>query len=216
MTVGRLAKSVGFEIPAQYNASRLLWDNDPDRTAILHDDATWKYGGLQQEAARIGNALLRAGCQPGDRVLLYLNDHPVYPAAIMGAMRAGLVPMLINTLSSQELIDFYLEDSGATAVIHSAQYGSAFAEAGVVVLNAGKAPWRKEPDQLAEYPTDKRDMAFWMYSSGSTGKPKGIVHKHEDAAYTAHTYAREILDIQPDDVCFSIPKIFLRTVSAMP
>ena len=208
MTPQELARSIGFDLPQQYNAARLLWDNDPDRIAILHDDAVWSYGALQQEAARVGNHLLSIGCAPGDRILLFLNDHPIYPAAIMGAMRAGLIPVLVNTLSSQETVDFYLEDSSATAVIHSAQFGTLFSHSAVKCLNAGKSPWRRASDQLAEHPSTRSDMAFWMYSSGSTGRPKGIVHKHEDAAYTAHTYARHILDIQPDDICFSIPKIF--------
>ena len=208
MTAADLARHVGFDLPDSYNAARLLWDNDPERLAILHDDGNWTYGALQAEAARIGNALIGAGCTPGDRVLLYLDDHPVYPAAIMGAMRAGLVPMLINTLSTQELVDFYLSDSGATAVICSAGHAGLFEGAGCRVMNAAERPWADAPQTLAEYPTRRNDMAFWMYSSGSTGKPKGVVHKHEDAAYTAHTYARDVLKIGPDDICFSIPKIF--------
>ncbi len=207
MTPHALATSAGFDLPETYNAARLLWDNDPARMAILHDDGAWTYGDVQSEAARIGNALLKT-CAPGDRVLLYLDDHPVYPAAIMGAMRAGLVPMLINTLSTQELVDFYLSDSGATAVIYSAGHAPLFTTATVPTLNAEERPWRDGAGTLAEHPTKRSDMAFWMYSSGSTGKPKGVVHQHEDAAYTAHTYARNVLKITPDDVCFSIPKIF--------
>jgi benzoate-CoA ligase family protein len=51
-------------------------------------------------------------------------------------------------------------------------------------------------------------MAFWMYSSGSTGRPKGIVHLQHDMPYTAQSYARSILKLRPDDICFSVPKIF--------
>lgn len=208
MTPQTIAQNIGFALPQGYNAARLLWDNDPARLAILHDAGRWTYGDLQAEAARIGNALLAAGSVPGDRVLLYLEDHPVYPAAIMGAMRAGLVPMLINTLSTQELIDFYLEDSAATAVIYSPGHAALFAQSAVTTFDAGTRPWQDVPAQLSEHPSKRTDMAFWMYSSGSTGKPKGVVHKHEDAAYTAHTYARDVLKITGDDICFSIPKIF--------
>ncbi|MFM2421619.1 MAG: hypothetical protein RL291_149, partial [Pseudomonadota bacterium] len=62
--------------------------------------------------------------------------------------------------------------------------------------------------ECAEAPTHRNDMAFWMYSSGSTGKPKGVVHLHHDMLYTAESYARHILKIRPDDICFSVPKIF--------
>jgi acyl-coenzyme A synthetase/AMP-(fatty) acid ligase len=47
-----------------------------------------------------------------------------------------------------------------------------------------------------------------MYSSGSTGRPKGIVHLHHDMAYSQQAFAASILDLQPDDICFSVPKIF--------
>ncbi len=51
-------------------------------------------------------------------------------------------------------------------------------------------------------------MAFWMYSSGSTGRPKGIVHLQHDMAYTHLSYARHLLALTENDICFSVPKIF--------
>lgn len=215
-TVEDLARQVGFDLPAQYNASRLLWDNLPanaDRPAILHDTGTWTYGDLAAEAARIGNHL-RTVSAPGDRILLFMDDEPAYPAAIMGAMRAGLVPILANTLSPPDQIRFFLEDSGATACVVSASFSDLFTAdvtAGTAckdVLDAGTRPWRDAATELDAHPTERRDPAFWMYSSGSTGRPKGVVHRHEDAAYTAETYGTEILKLTPDDICFSVPKIF--------
>jgi acetyl-CoA synthetase len=217
VTPQSLASSVGFELPDTYNASRLLWDNLPgraDHPAVRHDSGTVTYGELAQEAARIGNTLLQNGAKPGDRVMLFLDDHPVYPAAIMGAMRGGLVPMLINTLSTPELCRFYLEDSAAVAVILSQEHTDLITPTTLegtackTRFIAEERPWKDASPDLREHPTRRTDMAFWMYSSGSTGKPKGVVHKHEDASYTAHTYARDVLKIMPEDVCFSIPKIF--------
>ncbi len=217
-TLEDLARSVGFDLPEFYNASRLLWDNLPvraDRPAIYGDDDTWTYGVLADEAARIGNALLNAGLRPGDRVLLFLDDEPVYPAAIMGTMRAGLVPMLINTLSTPDLVRFYLVDSGARAAIVSTPHKDLFSSESVagtdcdtVLIATQMAPWHAESTDLPEAATRRDDMAFWMYSSGSTGRPKGVVHRHHDPAYTASTYATHLLGLTEDDICFSVPKIF--------
>lgn len=217
-TTDSLADDVGFTLAETYNASRLLWDNLPgnaDRAAIHCDGGTVTYGELARRAARIGNCLLSGGATPGERVLLFMNDEPDYVAAIMGAMRAGLVPLLINTLSPPDLIRFFLEDSGAGAIICSAEYRDVFAGDLVAgtscrnVLVAGEhAPWANASDTLPEHPTHRTDMAFWMYSSGSTGNPKGVVHRHEDAPYTAATYERSVLKLAPDDICFSVPKIF--------
>ena len=215
-TIQHLADTVGFELPESYNAARLLWDNlleNAARPAILHDMGTWTYAALADEAARIGNHLKKF-CVPGDRVLLFMEDEPAYPAAIMGSMRAGFVPILTNTQSPADLIEFFLEDSGATAAIISENFQFLLNDEMIeafpcqIILPAQRRPWASEPTVLLEYPTSRRDQAFWMYSSGSTGRPKGIIHRHEDAPYTAETYGAKILKLRPDDICFSIPKIF--------
>ena len=213
-----LATEVGFSLPESYNASRLLWDNLPQRAtapAVIAEGGVWSYRRLAEEAARIGNALLAGGARPGERVLLIMDDEPAYPAAIMGALRAGLVPVLLNTLSPPELIRFFAEDSGAVAAVVSVAYKDLVSAAGITetacrtLLVTEETPsWASASTDLPESPTGRRDMAFWMYSSGSTGRPKGVVHRHEDAAYIAATYAKRILKIGPDDICFSIPKIY--------
>ena len=71
------------------------------------------YAELAADACRFGAGLLSLGAQRGDRVLLFLDDTPAYPAALFGAIRAGLVPVLINTLTPPDLLQFYLADSGA-------------------------------------------------------------------------------------------------------
>ena len=62
--------------------------------------------------------------------------------------------------------------------------------------------------RLVPADTHRDDMAFWMYSSGSTGRPKGIVHLQHDMLYTHLSYARHLLQLTADDICFSVPKIF--------
>lgn len=215
-TIQQLADSIGFNLPDDYNSARLLWDNLPkfaDRPAIFHDSGTWTYAQLAQEAARIGNHLVQY-CKPGERVLLLMDDEPAYPAAIMGSMRAGFVPVLANTLSPVELVAYYLKDCGATAAIASDNFRQLLNEETIegtacqAVLNAQDTPWKADSTELTEHPTLRSDPAFWMYSSGSTGQPKGIVHVHEDAPYTAESYGAAILRLQSDDICFSVPKIF--------
>jgi acetyl-CoA synthetase len=197
-----------ISLPDDYNASRLLWDNLPARAhrpAIFHDSGTLTYADVARLASRIGNTLL-SQAKPGARVLMFMEDEPAYPAAIMGAMRAGLVPMLINTLSTPDLIAFYLEDSGAEAVVLSDAFAPLFADCPVPVITA--ADWAGADTDLPEHQTRRDDMAFWMYSSGSTGRPKGIVHSHAHPAQTAATYGARILGMTEDDICFSVPKIF--------
>ena len=211
------AQEIGFSCPEAYNASRILFDNlaqgRGEKTAILTLDGETSYAALCTQACRIGNGLLGLGCRPNDRVVMVLEDGVDYAAAIFGALRAGLVPVLINTLSPGDLMAYFRSDSQATAVLTQSQFVDLLPQeeaCPVKVLDTaeGQAWIAAQSLDLPEAATDRDDMAFWMYSSGSTGKPKGVVHLHHDMLYTVKSYADTILKLTEDDVCFSIPKIF--------
>jgi benzoate-CoA ligase family protein len=227
------AHEIGWTSPEGHNASRILFDNVTagrgEKTAVLCEGRSLTYREIAELACRVGNGLLAAGLARGSRVLLLMLDTPEYVAAIFGAMRAGLVPVLVNTLSPPDLLAYYIENSGAEAVI---AHGSLAGLLGhpdvarsrmrdVVLVGPGEAPgfefarvtrWDewvvRERASLDEVATHRDEMAFWMYSSGSTGRPKGVVHLHHDLAYTHEAYGKRLLGIRESDVAFSPPKIF--------
>lgn len=223
---------VGFSVPHRYNASDILFANlargNGGRLAVTGPAGRRSYAELCAEAEQFGNGLLSLGLKRGDRVLMFLDDTPAYPAAFFGAVRAGLVPLLINLLTPSDLLQFYLADSGAEVAITEADFADRFNATAcrdtrlktLVVVNGAAAPgaavktiaasaWLAAPKaRLDPADTHRNDMAFWMYSSGSTGRPKGIVHLQHDMPYTAVSYERNILKLRPDDICFSVPKIY--------
>jgi acetyl-CoA synthetase len=226
------AREIGFSIPARYNACRILFDNltagRGDRVAVVGPSGTRTYQELCADACKWGNGFRSLGLQRGDRVLLFLDDTPAYPAAFFGAVRAGFVPLLINTLTPPDLLQFYLSDSGASVAVTDAAFGAIFNEtacrdtalrtlivvngtaaAGSVATRLASEQWLAGfSDELAEADTHRNEMAFWMYSSGSTGRPKGIVHLQHDMAYSEAAFARDILKLSQVDICFSVPKMF--------
>src|SRR3954449_1360818 len=226
------ALEIGFAIPQTYNASRILFDNlsrgGGERRAIIGPAGARTYAELCAEASRWGHGLQSLGLERGDRILMFCDDTPAYPAAFFGAVRSGFVPLLINTLTPPDLLQFYLADSGAPVAVADAEFASRFdAQAcggtalQTLIVVHGEPPATAAPstvavdpwlanyaDQLAEADTHRNEMAFWMYSSGSTGRPKGIVHLQHDMAYSEQAFARSVLRLGPDDICFSVPKIF--------
>ena len=226
------AREIGFTIPERYNASRILFDNlargRGERLALTGPAGTRSYAELCAEASQWGHGFPSLGLKRGDRILMFLDDTPAYPAAFFGAVRAGFVPLLINTLTPPDLLQFYLADAGATVAVADAEFTSRFtAEAckdtplqTLIVVNGAAGEhavpktiaadaWLQDfATDLAEADTSRNEMAFWMYSSGSTGRPKGIVHLQHDMAYSEQAFARNVLKLGPDDICFSVPKIF--------
>jgi acetyl-CoA synthetase len=225
-------REIGFTVPARYNASRILFDNIAakrgDRLAVIGPSGRRTYAELCADASRWGQGLSNIGLERGDRILMFLDDTPSYPAAFFGAVRAGLVPLLINTLTPPDLLQFYLADSGATAAIVDAEFSARFSHVAcsgtqlrtLIIVNGSPQPnaapqcltaesWLPTfSDRLEEADTNRNEMAFWMYSSGSTGRPKGIVHLQHDMAYTDRSFARHVLELSSTDICFSVPKMF--------
>ena len=227
-------EKIEFSVPEFYNCSRILYDNfaanRSEKTAILYGEQHMTYGELCAAGSRVGNGLTAMGLARGSRVLLVMHDTPEYVAASFGAMHAGFVPVLINTLSPAELVGFYAQDCGAEVAIVSGELASllnhesltasrlrhiVFTDAAKGAPNLGLASvhhWQEwietYSDQLPEANTHRDEMAFWMYSSGSTGRPKGVVHLHHDAPYTHVAYGKGVLGIRESDIVFSPPKIF--------
>jgi len=226
------AREIGFACPVTYNASRILFDNldkgHGGRLALTGPLGARSYSQLCTEASRWGNGFASLGLSRGDRILMFLDDTPAYPAAFFGAVRAGFVPLLINTLTPPDLLQFYLSDSGATVAVADVEFCPRFEAVAckdtslrtLIVVNGEAAShavpntliashWLPHfPVDLLEAPTHRNEMAFWMYSSGSTGRPKGIVHLQHDMAYSDAAFAQNVLKLKPDDICFSVPKMF--------
>jgi acetyl-CoA synthetase len=229
---GVAAREIQFSIAERYNASEILFQNIAngrgDRPALVGPAGERTYAQLCDDAGRWGNAFLSLGLGRGDRVLFCLDDTPVFPAAFFGAVRAGLVPLLTSLLSPPDLLQFYLADSGAKLAVAEADVSDKFndtacsgtnlvallvvngeAKSGIPVKTIdAHADVAKSADRLEAVDTHRNEMAFWMYSSGSTGRPKGIVHLQHDMRYTERAYARNFLRLAPNDICFSVPKMF--------
>ncbi len=221
-----------------YNASEVLYHNldagRGDKVAVYCEHDTYTYNKLTDLASRMGNTLLKLGLKPGDRVLMIMNDTASFPAVFFGAIRAGMVPIPVNTSLPADNFEYFLKDSSARAVVVSADlYKKVQGIVGNVpelkhVLVSGQfhhdLPEEERPSlegtqnlewlasqaspNLSAYPSQEGDMAFWLYSSGSTGFPKGVVHSHKDIRYTTENYARGVLGITEDDLCFTASKLF--------
>ncbi|MEL6373752.1 MAG: benzoate-CoA ligase family protein [Pseudomonadota bacterium] len=124
------ALEIGFDATQHTNAAAILFDNlkigNSHRPALHGPAGTLTYAALCAFASRYANALRGAGLARGDRVILFLDDTPSCVAAFFGALRAGFVPVVLNTLTPPELLAFYLEDSAAKVAIVEGAFAPAF------------------------------------------------------------------------------------------
>jgi 4-hydroxybenzoate-CoA ligase len=216
-----------------YNAAEEFVDanvanGNGERMAFRDPERTLTYRQLQEATCKFASGLHGLGLKQESRVLLLMLDTVDFPIAFWGAIRAGVVPIPVNTLLAAEQYDYMLEDSRAEVLFVSA----ALAKTVEPILT--KMPWLKQvvisgeadisTGRLAKHrfedvlakgsakiftaPTLSDEVAFWLYSSGSTGNPKGAKHVHASLMVTARTYAQGVLGITKDDVVYSAAKLF--------
>ena len=190
---------------------------------ITADDEPWSAGRLLGAVNAVAARLRDLGMGREDRILMVVDDTPVFPAVFLGAMRIGAVPVPVNFLARPDDFGYFLDDSHARFALVDHVFldvvspqVTARPDVNLLVAN-GPAPdgahwvdqWMAEPGaDPALVDTRPDDMAFWLYSSGSTGKPKGVVHSHSDIGATCEQYAVPVLGIGPEDVVFSSTKMF--------
>ena len=216
------------KISRDYNAAYDLLERNlaagrAARIAYIDDAGQYTFGDLSERVNRFGSGLRALGLEMEQRVLLALTDTIDFPTAFLGAIRAGIVPIAVNTLLTPKDFEFMLSDSRAKALVVSDQLLPQFAPLlprlpflKHVIVSGGNAQGHtalkdvlaKGKPELAPAPTTSDDPCFWLYSSGSTGTPKGTVHVHSSIILTAEFYAKGILGYRESDVVFSAAKLF--------
>ncbi len=108
--------------PRQYNFAAALFEANasrPRKLAYIDDAQTLTYGALETLAKQFAQALYGLGLRREERILLVLLDTIDLPIAFLGALYAGVVPVVVNTLLPAVDYAFMLEHSGARAVVVS-------------------------------------------------------------------------------------------------
>jgi benzoate-CoA ligase family protein len=216
----RLRFAPNFNVAVPF-IDRHIAEGRGSKIAIRANDGAVTYHDLVTNVNRCANALMRLGLQRGDRVLMVVKDCPAFFYLFWGAIKAGIVPVPLNTLLRSSSYAFMIDDSGAAALVYSPEFSG---EVLAAVASAAQPPRYVLPtegegrplarllsesqSQFEAVPAVAEDDCFWLYSSGSTGQPKAAIHRHRDMVVTSQRFGVETLGITEDDACYSEAKLF--------
>ncbi len=230
--IDRSVSPPAIAVPRDYNAAadfidRNVAEGRGGKAAVIDERGRHTYADLARRVNRAGNALRGLGVRMEQRVAVCLLDTVDFPSVFFGAIKAGAVPVALNTLLTAKDYDYMLRDSRAAVLVVSDALletfrpvldSLPFLETVVVAgpcANGEDAGFERldallegAAETLEPAPTTRDDAAFWLYTSGSTGTPKGAVHLQGSMVHTAELYGRQVLGIAGDDTVFSAAKLF--------
>ena len=151
------------------------------------------YDRLARDSARIANVLVAAGCRPGDRVAVQVDKPWQVAPLYLGALRAGLVYLPLNSAYQRSELDYFFGDAEPRVVVCSPDRLGVVAAiargATVLTLDAGGGELYDRValasdafDTVARAPDD---LAAILYTSGTTGRSKGAMLTHRNLASNA-------------------------------
>lgn len=170
-----------------------LLDRFGERTALVAGGEALSYAELQARSYRLGNALLRAGLDPGDRFAFLLPNGAEIVTAYYACATTGVVGVPLGTRLSDDEVLHQIDDSGTRAVL----FGPSFAEAAerlaeraagveIWIGEGGPAGATRPEEFLAgaaeappDVPLDGRDPFCVMYTGGTTGVSKAALQTQE-------------------------------------
>lgn len=163
-----------------------------ERAALVGDHGATSYRALQQMANTVAAGLLEHGLKRGDLVLIKMSNSVEFAAVFLGAVKLGVIPVLVNSQLTAAELQAVLEQARPKLIFTETARAEAVRElraSGLIgqVVCVGAAAADEIPfaalakngqARAASAATLANEPAFIVYTSGTTGKPKGIVHAH--------------------------------------
>ena len=218
----------GFDYPEYLNIGHELTDamvakGFGDHTALIGNGRRRTYKELADWTNRIAHVLVEdLGVKPGNRVLVRSANNPAMVACWLAATKCGAVvvntmPMLrageLSAIVDKAEISHALCDTRLMEELETCARDSRFLKS--VIGFDGTSNHEAELDRLAleksvrfdTVQTGRDDVALLGFTSGTTGSPKATMHFHRDLLIIADGYAKEVLQVTPEDVFIGSPPL---------
>ena len=196
----------------------------PERVAIFHGtQPRASHGQWAARSAGMAQRLREAGLAPGDRVLLFMHNHPRYLELMWGAWWAGLVVVPVNAKLHPREVEWIIDNAQARWAFVTNDVAPERLAGLERQLDADSAEVDTLLSPAADFAAvpiterDDSDVAWLFYTSGTTGRPKGVMLTHRNLMLMGLTYFVDVDAVAPiDAIVYGAPMSHGAGIYAIP
>ena len=194
----------------------------PTKLAIRIGSERYTYEEFWSRVNRFGNGLRSLGIRKGDRVAMMLPNCAEALICHWAVVKMGATFAPVNTMFKEKELKYILNNSGARAMVTSAQFLPLFENvwnecsqlAHLILIDesvAGTVAFRElleaSSANLEIVDCDPSQTADLYYTSGTTGRPKGVMKTHLSLS-KLQEYQAEIWKVTADDHSLVVLPLF--------
>jgi long-chain acyl-CoA synthetase len=195
------------------NLAALLFDvarRQPQSPAVSDGTHAWSYSEFAHRISCLAGGLLARGLEPGDRVMLCMENCAEFLEMLFACWAAGLCAVPVNARLHPDEVRHIALDSGTRLLVATPDLAAGLVplEASIDTLSAiittagdGYAALLQRDAPLRPVEGSPIDRAWLFYTSGTTGKPKGAVLTHRNLLFMSHCYYADIDALDERDTC---------------
>ena len=163
----------------------------------------------------VAGGLVKLGLKPGDRIGILSLNRVELVMTLLGAMRAGIVPVPVNVKLAADTVAYILGDADAQIVFCEPDMNRLVPFGSRVVKYGGDFERFLDPGSFKVFEPMPDSVAIQPYTSGSTGRPKGVLLTHYGQNWSRRILAHTRGTTEKDVILVAAPLYHKNALNAI-
>jgi long-chain acyl-CoA synthetase len=191
----------------------------PDKTTLVNGTSRISFKELYASVTGLSNGFCSIGIGQNDCIAIILQNCPEFIVSFYAAARSRAIFLPVNPLLAEEEFKFYINDSGATAIVTDVNcaeicrniISGSGRKIELIVTGEGNSYDTNFNDLILDKTADDEERSpyegifLYQYTSGSTGRPKRVCKTQKNQYHEARNYASTVNITASDNILCVVP-----------
>jgi long-chain acyl-CoA synthetase len=181
-----------------------------DRSALIFGERSWTYAELDRDVSALAAGFAALDLRRGERVALHLPNRPEFVLAYYALLKAGFVPLSLNTSYKADELEYIIGNAAAAMVITADGVDANLPSRPRMpsvrhLLHAKDLDGLRGRAMRRALEVDREDTAAILYTSATTGRPKGVMLTHANIVSNSYATVHHLKMTEADRGLCALP-----------